>query len=121
MVIFRKFLSKHKVIWIEKLTKMATVCPKCVSWRCNQVWRSIGVDTVNYINVFFAVFLPFKTPLSFFSFNLKLTAALQCTDLWDLNSILVSDEFDTPSLSTALQVDVELGELDRTRLYTESK
>ena len=53
-------------------------------------------------------------------FYLKLTFGL-CTDLWDLYSILVSDEFDTPSLSMALQVDVELGEFDCTRLYTESK
>ena len=40
-------LSKITIFLGEFSTKPAIVCPKSVSWRSNQEWRSICADTVD--------------------------------------------------------------------------
>ena len=52
------------------LPKITTVRPKCVSWRFNQEWRSIGADTVcdQNLNVLLVKQEPINSEKGFFEF-----------------------------------------------------
>ena len=58
MVYFAEKSSKITVFLADFSPKLTIVRPKCVSWRSNQEWRSIGMDTVFDLTTVSALFEP---------------------------------------------------------------
>ena len=69
-------MCKNVVLFGDFLLKWTRVHPKCVSWRSNQEWHSIGADTVDFS--YSLSTLMYRSPASLFdSIGYKLASGYQ--------------------------------------------